>query len=282
MSKKGIAASVKSILGFKQPLETRRLKYAHYLFVISILLTIVCVLALFNAFYHLYNASSCEAEKQGISSQYLLAGYLGMFLTILFSPIPECLLLPVYGHLSLIGIFDPVTTLIVCFAAALFPAMYLAGRFAGRPLLLKGLRVFGITEKQIEVADSWIIEHGKFSIFISTFIPFFYSVASLAAGTLKMNWVSFSLMSIAGFALRFMFLEAAGYFTIYILTATFDYSQRVPLFFTVDSIRPVSRIVYRWCLASISSIESWCLNPIQNRLARFQRARPFLLYNVIL
>ncbi len=198
-------------------------KYWHYIFVISIFIMLLSVLALLNAYYHFTNVSSYDIDQGAVSSP---ADYLGMFISMAILPIPDYVLVPVYGSLSAIGIFNPFTTFLVCLAGALFPIEYFCGRFAARSLLLKGLSLMRMSEKDIEVADKWLVEHGHFSIFISTFIPFFYSIASLAAGTLKMKAGRFFLASTAGFGLRFVFLEYVGYYGIYIFTASFDYSQR--------------------------------------------------------
>ena len=93
-----------------------------------------------------------------------------MFLAIFASPIPDYILVPVYGYLSSIGVFNPVVTFLVCMVASVLPIPFVAARVAGRPLLLKGLSYLHITEKDINVADEWILEHGRFSIFTSTFI----------------------------------------------------------------------------------------------------------------
>lgn len=232
-----------------------RSKYEHYLFVVSALVMTVSVLALLNAYFHFYNASSYSASQVGVSSPYLLAAYLGIFLTIVFSPVPDYLLLPVYGFLSSVGLLNPVVTFLVCLAGAVVPIEYVCGRFAARPLLLKGLSYFRITEQDIKVADDWLVEHGKFSIFISTFIPFFYSVASLAAGTLRMGAAAFLLDSAVGFGVRYAALEYLGYYGIYVFTSSFDYSQRAlfsallilsfvyAAIYLVGTFRPPSRAV---------------------------------------
>ena len=201
-------------------------KYWHYLFVASALAIFVTILALLNAYLHLNNVSSYS----GIPSSLLVAGYVGMFLAIFASPIPDYILLPIYGYLSSIGLFNPFATFLICMFASVIPIPFFAGKFAGRPLLLKGLSYFRITARDIKVADDWLLEHGRFSIFTSTFIPFFYTVASLAAGTLKMKTTSFMLLSIAGFGIRFAFLEYVGYSSIDLFTASFDYSQRAAFF----------------------------------------------------
>jgi membrane protein DedA with SNARE-associated domain len=209
-------------------LHGRTHKYWHYLLVASALGIAVSVLALLNAYLDFNDASSYS----GISSSLLVAGYVGMFLTMFASPIPDYILVPIYGYLSSIGVFNPLLTFLICMVASVLPIPFVAGRLAGRPLLLKGLSYFHITEKDIKVADDWLLEHGRFSIFTSTFIPFFYTVASLAAGTLKMSTASFMILSVAGFGIRFAFLEYVGYSSIEIFTASFDFAQR-GLFFLV-------------------------------------------------
>jgi len=216
----------KTILGFGGDKHGRPHKYWHYLFVISILIILLSVLAMLNAYFHLINVSSYNINKEGVSQPFLLAGYLGMFISVAFLPVPDYFIVPAYGYLSSIGIFNPYYTFLLCLVGAVFPIEYVCGRLAARPLLLKVLSLLRISEKNIETADKWLVEHGKFSIFISTFIPFFYNVTSLAAGTLKMKPVAFILSSSAGFGLRFVFLEGVGYYSIYIFTASFDYSQR--------------------------------------------------------
>lgn len=214
-------------------------KYWHYLFVASGLAILASFLALLNAYLHLNNASFYT----GISSSLLVAGYVGMFLTMFASPIPDYILVPIYGYLSSVGVFNPFITFLVCMFASVVPIPFLAGKFAGRPLLLRGLSYLHITDKDIKMADDWLLEHGTFSIFTSTFIPFFYTVASLAAGTLKMRTTSFMLLSIAGFGIRFAFLEYIGYSSIDLFTASFDYSQR-DIFFVILTASSFYLVVY--------------------------------------
>ena len=214
----------------KKKSSSGRSKYERYLFVTSLLVMPVSVLGLLNGYFHFYNLSSYSANQEGISSTYVVAGYLGMFLSILISPIPDYILVPIYGYLSSMGIFSPFTTFLVCLIAAFVSIEFFSGKYAARPLLMKALSFVHVTENDLKVADKWLMEHGHFSIFIATFIPFFYSVAALASGTLKMKTMVFLLASIAGFGLRFIFLEYVGYYGIYIFTSSFDYSQRSFLF----------------------------------------------------
>jgi len=196
----------------------------HYAFVVSLLTILTCTMALLNAYLHFINVSSYSPGS--FPGALILAGYLGMFLTMWISPIPDYVLVPAYGYLCAIGVFGASTTFLVCLVAAILPIEYAAGRYAGRRLLLKGLSYFRITEGDILVADNWLVNHGRFSIFAATFIPFFYSVAGLAAGALKMKATPFLVFSSLGFGLRYVFLEYVGFYGVHIFTALFDYSYR--------------------------------------------------------
>ncbi len=223
-------STLRTLLGSREDMPGPLSKLGQYIFVVSLILMALTALALINAYFHIANITSYDIDQTGSTSPFLLAGYVGMFITIAFLPIPDYFLLPAYGYLASLGVFDPYTTFIVCLLAAILPLEYIPGRFAGRPLLLKGLKYFGISERMINSAEKWLEDHGRFSIFISTFIPFFYSVTSLAAGTLKMNAAEFLVASAVGFGVRYAFLEYIGYHSIFIFTYAFDYSNRTLLF----------------------------------------------------
>lgn len=210
----------------EEPPPDQTPRYLHYTFVVALLVAALSALGLLNAYMHFIDLSPYKASVQNDPDYLLLAGYLGIFLTILISPVPDYLLLPVYGYLSFLGLFNPAWVFFLCLAGAVFPIEYAAGRFAARPLLLKGLSVFRIREKEIQEADAWIFRHGKFSVFISTFIPFFYSLVALAAGTLRMGAVAFLVDSAIGFGLRYAFLEYVGYYGVRVFSYSFDYSLR--------------------------------------------------------
>jgi membrane protein DedA with SNARE-associated domain len=248
----------KAILVFGKKGYGRLHKYWHYFFVVSLLIIFLSVLALLNAYFHLINVSSYNINHEGVSSPYLLMGYLGMFISIAFLPIPDYFLVPAYGYLSLMGLFNPYYTFLVCVVGAMFPIEYVCGRLAARPLLFKVMSFLRISEKNIETADKWLLEHGLFSVFIGTFIPFGYSVISLAGGTLKMKSAAFLLSSAAGFGVRFAFLEGVGYYSIYIFTASFDYSQRI-LFISLLILSSVYVAIYVVRILARYAVNRWAI-----------------------
>jgi len=76
-------------------------------------------------------------------------GYLGMFISIAFLPVPDYFLVPAYGYLSLLGMFNPYYTFWVCLAGAVLPVEYVCGRLAARPLMLKVTSFLRISEKSV-------------------------------------------------------------------------------------------------------------------------------------
>ena len=92
-----------------------------YAFVVAASVAPLSVAALLNAYLHFSAQASYTLALEHDSTYLLMAGYLGMFLTILVSPIPDYILLPVYGFLSAAGVFNPFDTFLVCDAGAVVP-----------------------------------------------------------------------------------------------------------------------------------------------------------------
>jgi membrane protein DedA with SNARE-associated domain len=220
----------------------------YLLFIVAIIIVMLCAAALLNAYFNFVDASAYDADPSSVSS-YQIAGYVGMFVTILLLPIPDYFLIPIYGYLCSLGIFDPFITFVVCLAGAILPIAYLPARYAGRPLLLKGVSYFGVSLKTIEGAEGWLKDNGRFAVFISTFIPFFYLPVSLAAGLLKMSWMEFMGSSALGFGLRFALLEIIGFSGSLLFTASSDYANRflilAVLLSTAVYVAAYYQLVYR-------------------------------------
>ncbi|MEM0128496.1 MAG: DedA family protein [Thermoplasmatales archaeon] len=201
-------------------------KYWHYGFTISILVALLALAALLNGFYHFYSVQSYKLTDISIPFADFLAGYIGIFVSILLLPIPDYVLIPFYGYLCSIGIFNPYLTLLASVGGAVVPIEFLLGIYAGSKVLKKILSHMEISEVKLSVATNWVKQHGNFSIFLATFVPFFYSAASFSAGTLKMRFPSFMTVSTLGFLLRYVGLELIGYYGLYLFTSQYDYKYR--------------------------------------------------------
>jgi membrane protein DedA with SNARE-associated domain len=209
-------------------LDEKMSKYWHYYLVVSVLTLSMSITLLMNGFLHFLNLSSGYTDEKAIFRPFSVFGYGGIALAVMFFPLPDYIIVPFFAYLSSVGEFNvwDIYGVSVLSMVFLMSAIYAAGRLATRPIVLKILSYFRLKEEDIEAADKWVMKHGTFSIFIATFIPYFKTVTSLAAGTLKMNYLSFLISNIAGFGIRFLFLVYIGYYSIFVLTPQLDYSLR--------------------------------------------------------
>ncbi len=203
-------------------------KYWHYTFVGSIGFMALSSMGIINGYLRFINLHSYYQSSITVPYQNLLGGYVGIFILRLL-PIPDFITLPLIGYLSSAGLFNPFIAFIAALGGAVVPFEYFAGRLAARPILMRSLRVLRISEEKLEIAEGWILKHGPFSVFASTFVPYFYSAVALAAGTLRMKIVPYFVATIAGFGIRYAILEAAGFYGAYILTPEYDNSHRTEL-----------------------------------------------------
>jgi len=79
--------------------------------------------------------------------------------------------------------------------------MYWASYLLGRPLLLRFGGYVGITPKKIEQAETWSSHYGMVGIFISRLLPVIRHLIGIPAGVVRMNYLWYSLATIAGSAL---------------------------------------------------------------------------------
>lgn len=209
-------------------------RYSYYLLIFSSAAFLLAMIGFLNGYLHFIDVAAYYGYEKSVLSPLKGTGYLTMFLVLCFFPVSDYVLIPFYGYLSYLGYFSSYLTLLVVVGSMMFIAEieYLGGRFGGRPILLKVLSHFKIRERDIDVADRWLARHGPFSIFMSTFIPYFRNVTSLAAGTLRMNAWYYTIISLAGYFLRALLLLYLGYTGLDVLTPSFDYRYRLPLLMT--------------------------------------------------
>ncbi len=207
-------------------------EYFYYIATIAIIGIVISTIGITNSYFHYLNYENYYSSEVKVFSPFYYLGYLGIFIIIAFAPPPDYLIVPFYGYLAALSYFNVYLVFIVSVIAMMFliAIEYFGGRFAGRPLLLRVLSHVDITEKDISVADDWISNHGIFSIFVATFVPYFKNVTSLAAGTLKMNSAKFFATNAAGFSLRFSILLYIGYEGINVFLPSFDVQFRPVLY----------------------------------------------------
>jgi membrane protein DedA with SNARE-associated domain len=76
--------------------------------------------------------------------------------------------------------------------------MYWAARTLGRALLARYGRYVMITQEKIEKAEIWSENFGTVGIFVSRLLPVIRHLIGIPAGIVRMNYLRFSLATIAG------------------------------------------------------------------------------------
>lgn len=155
-----------------------------------------------------------------------LLGYPGLALVMLlenvFPPIPSEIVLPVAGTLTVST--DPtVPTQFNIVAVILWATLgaflgawcwywvgYLIGEQRVRSLLQKVGKYIMITEKDLDISLKWFDRYGEWVVFFGRMIPIIRTLISVPAGLAKMNWLKFSLFTVAGTLIWNIFLGLSG------------------------------------------------------------------------
>jgi len=203
-------------------------KYGYYMFVSSLLIFATSMIFLLNGYFHFMNVPKQTTGFNFPLDKSDLLTYLSVFILVAFSPFPDYFIVPFLGYLSYLGFFNLYLVIIISSLAdlLLMELDYLAGRFAGRPIVIKFLNIFRVKVKEFHDPEIWIKKHGAMAVFIATFIPFLKHLTSVAAGTLKMNLFWFTVGNFVGFFIRFLLLAYLGYRGVYLLSPNLDFSIR--------------------------------------------------------
>jgi len=146
-------------------------------------------------------------------------GYAGvLFLMALESacmPVPSEIVMPFAGYLvasggtsmSLIGVI--LIGSLGCTLGSI--VAYVAGFYAGRPLILRYGKYILVKEKHLVSAEKWFEKYGDKATFIARLLPVIRTVISLPAGIAKMNFKKFVLYSFAGSVPWTAMLAYVGY-----------------------------------------------------------------------
>ena len=75
---------------------------------------------------------------------------------------------------------------------------YYAGALGGRPFLLRYGRYILISQREIELAESWFQRFGEAAVFFSRLLPVIRTFISVPAGIVRMNIWKFIILTFVG------------------------------------------------------------------------------------
>ncbi|HYS55610.1 MAG TPA: DedA family protein [Thermoanaerobaculia bacterium] len=131
-------------------------------------------------------------------------GYLGVFVMMFFEstavPIPAEVVIPPAAYWAAQGRFN-VALIVVAATAGSWAgsaSSYWVATKLGRPLVERYGRFVLLSKKKIEGADRWFDAYGAGGIFVARLLPGIRHLISIPAGLFKMNFRTFSVMTIVG------------------------------------------------------------------------------------
>src|SRR6476646_4379193 len=137
----------------------------------------------------------------------LTGGYLGIVILMAMEssifPVPSEVVIPpaaflaAQGHLNFRGVIIAGTV-----GSYLGSAItYWVSRLLGRPLILRYGRFVLLTQEKLERAEVWLDRYEGGGVFFARLLPVIRHLISIPAGLIKMGFVIFSLVTIAGSAI---------------------------------------------------------------------------------
>jgi|SRR6185436_18258973 membrane protein DedA with SNARE-associated domain len=79
--------------------------------------------------------------------------------------------------------------------------MYWAARWAGRPIVMRYGKYFMVSPAKVEGAERWAAHYGGMGIFVSRLLPVVRHLVGIPAGIVRMNYLKYSLFTVAGSAI---------------------------------------------------------------------------------
>lgn len=146
-------------------------------------------------------------------------GYIAIFVLLalgLFSiPIPDEVMVLIVGYFTKTGHLHYFFSFIAVFAGSFIGMLisYYIGKKAGRPLLDKIGKWFGISQKWGRKAERWIEKYGVSAVIISYFIPGMRHIAGYFCGISHMSIKSYSVFAgLSAFVWSLIFLTVGRIF----------------------------------------------------------------------
>src|SRR6185503_18278493 len=119
-------------------------------------------------------------------------------------PLPSELVIPPAAHLAYTKGTFSMWGLVLAGAIGSWvgaTVMYWASRWLGRPLVLRFGKYIFIPPEKVQGAERWAQKFGSMGIFVSRLLPVVRHLVGIPAGIVRMNYLKYSLFTVAGSAI---------------------------------------------------------------------------------
>jgi len=134
----------------------------------------------------------------------LTGGYVGIIVLMAMSssplPVPAEVVIPPAAFLAAQGKLNFAGVILAGTLGAYLgaAAMYWISRWLGRPLVLRFGRVVLLTPKKLEEAEHWLARYEAGGVFFARILPIVRHLISIPAGIVRMNFTTFSCVTVIG------------------------------------------------------------------------------------
>lgn len=139
---------------------------------------------------------------------------LAIFLENLFPPLPSEVILPMAGFAARLGQFSAVEAIVWTTIGSVTGAwvIYLLGAWLGHNRMRRlATKLPLVDAEDIDKSAAWFERHGAKGVFFGRMLPLFRSFISVPAGTERMNFVLFTVLTALGSLIWNTVFVGAGY-----------------------------------------------------------------------
>jgi len=139
---------------------------------------------------------------------------LAIFLENLFPPLPSEVILPMAGFAARLGHFSAVEAIMWTTIGSVAGAwvIYFLGARLGHDRMRKFATKLPLVDAEdIDKSAAWFARHGAKGVFFGRMLPLFRSFISVPAGTERMNFVLFTVLTALGSLVWNTVFVTAGY-----------------------------------------------------------------------
>ncbi|CAN5350808.1 hypothetical protein BH11ACT7_BH11ACT7_00140 [soil metagenome] len=139
---------------------------------------------------------------------------LAIFIENLFPPVPSEVVLPMAGFAARLGRLSLTEAIVWTTLGSVLGAwaLYVLGAWLGHERLRTLVaRIPLIDVEDIDKTTAWFARHGTKAVFFGRMVPLFRSFISLPAGTERMNFSVFTLLTLLGSLIWNSIFIGAGY-----------------------------------------------------------------------
>lgn len=131
-------------------------------------------------------------------------GYWGVFILMALEssivPVPSEIVMPPAAYWAAQGRMDFTLVILAGTLGSYFGSVanYFLFKWVGTPFVEKYGKYILISDSQMKAAHKWANDYGAIGVFMARLLPVVRHLISIPAGIVKMNFVSFSVATLAG------------------------------------------------------------------------------------